>query len=324
MKKLIFLLSMSLPVFCQAQFVVGAGGITFKAGATVTIDSLVLQPTADVTLTSNQVQRSGSNATLTTGNTINRVYTFSTPVNFTGTIGFSYKDAEMAGNTESGLVLIYSAASSGNVWLSTTGSILNTTANYISKSFSGVSLGRISATSNGVPLDVTLLDFTAEKNEEKRIAILTWTVAKETNIDHYTVQRSTNGVDFTTVGVVPADAQPSYSLTDNEPENGMNYYRLQIAADNGDIKYSAVRQLYFGVRNTDVSIYPNPVIAEVAIHTDDVKLEGMEGMVTDAAGKLIARFRLSGNTTTIQATAWPPGIYIIRLSDGQAFKVQKQ
>ena len=324
MKKLSLLLALSLPLALHAQFVVGSSGLTMKAGATVSVDGLVMQPTSDVTLASNSITRSSSNVPVATGNSINRVYEFTTPITFTGTAGIMYSDAELAGNTESALKLVTTATTGSSVWIMTSGNVINTTTNFISNTFSATPMARFTATSSSQPLPVGLLDFTARKSADEKSALLQWDVVNEMNMAQYGVQRSSDGQNFQEIGKVKAEARNTYTYTDNKPLKGINYYRLDMQEVAGTQKYSQVRQVIFTDRGTNVNVMPNPVLSTVTINTNDESLVGMQGQVIDMAGKVVTRFTLNGLATTVQATAWASGMYTIVLADGKTFKIEKR
>ena len=90
-------------------------------------------------------------------------------------------------------------------------------------------------------LPVKLTDFRAGKSGNT--VAINWTVAQESNIESYQVQRSADGVNFTTLQTVTArnqsGYQPRYASADNKPLNGINYYRLAIK-ENGKTEYSQV------------------------------------------------------------------------------------
>lgn len=286
MKNILLLLALSLPLSLRAQFVVGAQGMTLKSGAVFTIDSLVFQPSADITLTSNSVQRTSTAVTGVSGNkSIDRVYAFASPITFTGTAGFYYKDAELTGNTESGLRIAYTSTNPATTWVTTTGSVVNASENFISQTFSNATLGRITATSSTAPLPVTIVDFTAAKNDAGHSVLLSWNVAHELNIDRYEVERSGDAKSFNKLGSIKATGHNQYGFTDSKPLNGINYYRLQIIEQDGSFNYSAVRQVSFGRMSDGIKVYPNPVIAQVTINTSDPALEGADGTVTDEIGR---------------------------------------
>jgi hypothetical protein len=78
--------------------------------------------------------------------------------------------------------------------------------------------------------------------KEKETINLKWTVADETYIDEYRVQRSSNGVQFYTISTLKAKAIPAalnYTFTDNAAEKSLNYYRIAVV-ERGNILLSKV------------------------------------------------------------------------------------
>lgn len=324
MKKTISILFLSLPYTLQAQFVVGTQGMTIKAYATVSIDSLILSPSSDITLSNNQLTRSSTNLPIGSGNSINRVYTFTSPITYSGNMGFRYSDAELAGNTENNLEIAYAAATTGSVWITTTGSMLNTTGNTILQNFNNTTVARITARSYN-PLSVSLLDFVAEKDEPQLASLLSWEVANEKNLNSYEIERSTDGKSFENIGSVKAIGAANYQYRDGQPLRGTNYYRLQMLNGDGSHEYSVIRMLRFDKMEAITSVFPNPIQEEtITVHTTDEHVIGSKGYVTDVTGKLITTFVITGMNTVISATGWAPGMYFIRIENGITFKVQKQ
>jgi uncharacterized repeat protein (TIGR01451 family) len=105
-------------------------------------------------------------------------------------------------------------------------------------------------------LPVTLTSFQAVWKDA--VVQVIWTTSIEENLKQFEVQRSANGVDFTTIGIA-APGQTSYLFTDKEPLTGYNYYRLRSVDRDGSFSYSTI--VLVNVRN-DVSVisslYPNP------------------------------------------------------------------
>ena len=56
---------------------------------------------------------------------------------------------------------------------------------------------------------------------------------------------------------MPAAGNRSYNWIHTTPENGINYYRLKIIGTAGNIKYSNIQKVNFGL-NSIVTIYPTP------------------------------------------------------------------
>ena len=89
-------------------------------------------------------------------------------------------------------------------------------------------------------LPVTLLDFSGKLNGTK--VDLNWKTANEMNTDHFTVERSNDGINFIPIGNVKAKGSLStvtnYDLVDPIPIKGLNYYRLKMVDLDGSFVYS--------------------------------------------------------------------------------------
>ena len=70
---------------------------------------------------------------------------------------------------------------------------------------------------------------------------LKWTTASETNNDYFTVERSKNAILFNEVckikGAGSSDIVMNYTIDDNNPYDGITYYRLKQTDYNGIEKY---------------------------------------------------------------------------------------
>lgn len=84
--------------------------------------------------------------------------------------------------------------------------------------------------------------FTAYRNNN--LVIIRWSMVNETSTDHYTVERSTDNINFTPLHDVPAqdggDGDYSYQDGDSYPSSGVNLYRLKIVDEDGNAVYSPV------------------------------------------------------------------------------------
>lgn len=324
MKKLLLLIACTLPGILRAQLTAGAAGLTIKAGTTLSAGGLVLQPSADLSLVSNIISRSSASEAVGNGNSISCVYTFSAPFTFSGTAGLYYEDGALAGNTENALEITHAGASPP-VWIFTTGSMVNTSANYISQTFAGTTLARITASSATLPLPLTLLSFTAVKDGYGRTALLRWEMAAGSPeaIVYYEAEHSTDSRTFSAIGRIAADTNHVYSLTHHEPVPGRNYYRLRMPDRDGNVAFSQVRQIDFGMEEPVLQVAPNPLTHLVTLYCSDASLKGTAGTVSDINGRVVLRFHLEAQRTPLTASEWLPGIYFIRLANGASFKVVK-
>lgn len=85
----------------------------------------------------------------------------------------------------------------------------------------------------------------------------------ETDIANYTIERSANGKDFSTVAELkPAKnngSRTEYSFTDAQPLKGNNIYRVKSLETTGKVAYSAVVKINNSLSAGSLSIFPNPV-----------------------------------------------------------------
>lgn len=120
-----------------------------------------------------------------------------------------------------------------------------------------------------IPLPVQLVSFRARKTDAG--VRLDWQTASEKNSGYFTVQRSTDGVNFTTeTCTVPAAGNSasllSYHCTDNFPAPGSNYYRLRQTDADGTAAYSPIVSVAYALgEGGDISLFPNPARDAVTI-----------------------------------------------------------
>ncbi len=178
------------------------------------------------------------------------------------------------------------------------------------------------------PLPIELLFFGAKLNGN--IVELSWSTASEINNDIFTIERSIDGINFSPVSITPSKAinghsteQLNYSCNDQNPENGVNYYRLKQTDFDGKFEYSEVisinlNQLIYNSFN----VYPNPnngqriaVSANGFAPNENVKLT-----IVDLLGKTVYIEMLLANETgdihswIIPDMNLPKGVLLIQIT----------
>lgn len=88
-------------------------------------------------------------------------------------------------------------------------------------------------------LPIELVDFYATQDGVKND--LVWKVASENNVVQYIIEKSEDGVKFKEITRLNSIARGGesmiYTTEDNDPYNGVTYYRLNTLEDNGKINY---------------------------------------------------------------------------------------
>gem|GEM_PF-2514777 len=166
---------------------------------------------------------------------------------------------------------------------------------------------------NGYPAPVTISSFAAIAN--KGSIQTNWQTATELNTNHFAVQRSTDGINFSAVGTVMAKGSGAniYSFTDSKPANGINYYRLQSVDKDGSSNYSKVVSVTFG-DNQSLSIIPNPA-RDFATISFSKTVDKATIVVYDITGKAVIKQSLSGtNAYKLNTQTLTNGIYVIKVN----------
>jgi hypothetical protein len=118
------------------------------------------------------------------------------------------------------------------------------------------------AMGGAISLPVELVSFVAHREENK--ILLSWETASEINSNVFVVEHSTDATHFDNIGEIMAAGTSnqfrSYSLIDEHPSPGVNYYRLEEIDNDGIAMTSEIVVLDFP-RNSlsSLSLFPNMV-----------------------------------------------------------------
>lgn len=110
---------------------------------------------------------------------------------------------------------------------------------------------------NTTPVKVSSVKAIPQANNIK----VEWTVATETNIEKYEIERSADGITFAATGSVQlANGNSIYNWLDENAVAGNNYYRIKIYELSGATSYTTIVK----VNNQNnvqegINVYPNPV-----------------------------------------------------------------
>jgi hypothetical protein len=176
--------------------------------------------------------------------------------------------------------------------------------------FSPFALG---STSLFNPLPLTLINFTAVKNNNNTVNLI-WQTREEDNSDHFLVQRSANGDEYVNIGELPAAGNSAstlnYSIADDKPLQGSNYYRIVMVDKDNAMRYSDVRILNFD-GTSKILVYPNPAKDNITITGVDV---GMQLALVSVDGRIINTRLVKSNTEQISIQSLATGIYYVQVS----------
>jgi hypothetical protein len=162
-------------------------------------------------------------------------------------------------------------------------------------------------------LPIGLLDFTSTCGQSNYVE-LRWITATETNNDFFTVERSKNGVKWDVVGNVKGAGNSTgnlnYSLRDDSPFIGINYYKLKQTDFNGEYTYST--PIACETKDSGVKVYPNPATNQVNIISN---IDNTVKIYNSLGQSIYSSLILSGEVMTIDLSSYSAGIYYIEVGN---------
>ncbi|HXS37676.1 MAG TPA: S8 family serine peptidase [Flavipsychrobacter sp.] len=181
------------------------------------------------------------------------------------------------------------------------------------------------------PLGSDYLTFNAQKVSYQNVKT-DWVSYIDTSVDHYELQRSMDGINFSTIDTVKSTKQnsPAYTYIDAPPVilNGIIYYRLKWTMLNDSAFYSPVRPVNWTNPDLLISVYPNPNHdGNININWTAQLGEQMDVSITDLSGRLLFSTTIKtgewNNLTTLHLPHYSSGIYFMRFIIGGNAYVQK-
>ncbi|MBR4452664.1 MAG: chitobiase/beta-hexosaminidase C-terminal domain-containing protein [Bacteroidales bacterium] len=175
-------------------------------------------------------------------------------------------------------------------------------------------------------LPVELLYFTAECMGEA--TQLQWSTASETNNEYFTIERSSNAVNYEEVariqGAGTTSQRSDYSFMVDNNSTAITYYRLRQTDIDG--KYEIFAPIAIQCQNnkaaTEISIYPVPANDQVNIFSSNSPMTRIE--IYSIMGAKVAEEPAEGNQTTLHIGNLATGVYAVKVftEDGQVSNVR--
>jgi len=183
---------------------------------------------------------------------------------------------------------------------------------------------------NAVPLPVHLISFQGNMNKNNKVT-LNWTVADNETVHSFEIERSVNGKDFTTAGVVFASQKfgtESYMFYETATTEKV-MYRLRMIDKAHDIDYSRI--LIFQTKSLStaaIKVIGNPVNDKLTFSYSSNATQVVDVRVYDITGKILMSQKVnSAEGTNMLSLPLNPtfksGMYVVEVSDGSDRQVAK-
>ncbi len=169
------------------------------------------------------------------------------------------------------------------------------------------------------PLPITLMKFDAEVDNNNDVKLM-WTTAQEINNEYFTIERSSNGLDWEEILKIPGAGDSktarSYSEYDRNPLWGKSYYRLKQTDFDGSSTYFNVRSVIVNRSFRDVVVHPVPANDVLLI-----KYPSSEKIVFKLADQFGREYAITPEIdqdgASIPVSTIPPGIYFLYITNGR-------
>lgn len=174
------------------------------------------------------------------------------------------------------------------------------------------------ASSEFYALPVELLDFKASSNSDH--IVVNWSTISETDNGYFKLERSNNGRDFNTIGLVngagTTSIQQDYSYIDLNPFEGLNYYRLVDVSLGGTESFSDIVSVFF---KSDLQLskpYPNPAKIGGKFKVDvPASLDLQQIVFSNVNGvEMPISYELKDGTLELEPKVYKPGVYFLNLT----------
>ena len=176
-------------------------------------------------------------------------------------------------------------------------------------------------------LPIELLSFTGKQQSES--ILLNWKTASEENNDFFTLEHSTDGLNFEYLGEIDGKGNSTitndYRFLHTDPTVGINYYRLSQTDFDGTNKIADVITVDFKSDKIVATVVPNPIRQnEINLKYISPQNTSVEVEAIDITGKVLIQATVSvsegENNIQLPIENWSAGVYYLRTIQNQTIK----
>ena len=262
------------------------------------------------------------------GSSIRRFYDIlpANNANLNATLRFRYLDNELNSIDENLLTMFRSE--DNTTWIPQGFNTRSKFENWVEKTgINSFSRWTLSSTGNALPIQFTLFNVKCENGN----TLIVWKTAQEQNSHHFEVQKSSDGVQWTNITMVPAAgtsvSEKSYAYTDMNSSLG-SFYRIAGFDTDGKVKYTSV--LRSNCSSKDVfKLWPSPSRGPVYINIVAESASQVVIKVFSNNGSLVKQHNASvlqgSNQLSIDLTQLANGVYTVTAewNNGQVKKAMQ-
>lgn len=171
------------------------------------------------------------------------------------------------------------------------------------------------------PLPVNFLDIKASLKNTR--VLVEWQTAFEVNNKYFEVERSTNGINWVTLGRIESKGSSqlpqAYNFADTKPAIGTNIYRIRQYDINYHSTMSKNTSVKVNIEKTSATVVANPFINNLSVEFLSNSNQQLNARLFDITGKLVSTEKWSvGKGSTVKSllrtSGINAGIYILSIT----------
>jgi hypothetical protein len=172
-----------------------------------------------------------------------------------------------------------------------------------------------------LPIQLTLFEGVCINNKVQ----INWQTASETNNSNFTIEKSLDAYNWDVIAIVPGAGTSNellnYSVTDEEANTALHYYRLKQTDFNGKYTYSDIIAVASCLENKfDMAVANNPVHNLMTVLINANNSQSTSLFVKDVMGRSIIEKEIDINdgniSLKIDVSTFSNGIYFVGLISG--------
>lgn len=152
---------------------------------------------------------------------------------------------------------------------------------------------------------------------------ISWVTLSENNNDYFEIGHSADGENFRFLKQIKSKGMTAsrneYTVYDNTPVKGMNYYRLAQTDKDGTKKDLGIKAVSFKIDNSvAVNVYPNPAKERINVSFENFPFGNVQLVLSTVSGQLVHRESIKINTNAanypLHLLNMPPsGTYVLKV-----------
>ena len=151
---------------------------------------------------------------------------------------------------------------------------------------------------------------------------LRWSAIAETNHKEFQLQRSLDGISYTTIAQILPNATKNYTYFDRSPVIGNNYYKLLQVDNDGKTTDVGSAQVNFDLESSKVILYENPVKDKFKIKSSEANSQANYSIhIIDLLGKRLKSEKVKGTALIsgyeMDVIGISPGTYLLEIKSSE-------